>query len=40
VLPDPHPIWRGSICQGIPDRRTNKMPVRMARSGIGIRPCR
>jgi hypothetical protein len=40
VLPDPHPIWRGSICQGIPERRTNKMPVRIARSGIGARPCR
>jgi hypothetical protein len=40
LLPDPHPIRRGSICQGIPDRRTNKMPVRIARSGIGVRPCR
>ena len=40
VLPDPQPIWRGSICQGIPDRSTNRMPVRMARSGIGVRPCR
>ena len=40
VLPEPQPIWRGSICQGIPDRRTNKMPVRMARSGMGVRPCR
>ena len=40
LLPDPHPIRRGSICQGIPDRRTNKMPVRIARSGMGVRPCR
>ncbi len=40
VLPDPQPIWRGNICQGIPDRSTKRMPVRMARSGIGVRPCR
>jgi hypothetical protein len=40
VLPDPHPICFGNICQGIPDRRTNRMPVRIARSGIGVRPCR
>ena len=40
VLPEPQPIWRGSICHGIPDRSTNKMPVRIARSGIGVRPCR
>ena len=40
VLPDPHPICLGNICQGIPDRRTNRMPVRIARSGIGGRPCR
>ncbi len=40
VLPDPQPIWRGNICQGIPDRKTNRMPVRIARSGIGVRPCR
>jgi hypothetical protein len=40
VLPDPQPIWRGNICQGIPDRSTNRMPVRMARSGIGVRPWR
>lgn len=40
VLPEPQPIWRGNICQGIPDRRTNKMPVRIARSGMGVRPCR
>jgi len=40
VLPDPQPIWRGSICHGIPDRRTNRIPERIARSGIGVRPCR
>jgi len=40
VLPEPQPICRGSICHGMPERRTNKMPVRMARSGIGVRPCR
>jgi len=40
VLPDPQPIWRGNICQGIPDRSTNRMPVRIARSGIGVRPWR
>jgi hypothetical protein len=40
VLPDPQPIWRGNICQGIPDRSTKRMPVRIARSGIGVRPCR
>ena len=40
LLPEPHPIRRGSICQGIPDRSTNKMPVRIARSGMGVRPCR
>ena len=31
LLPDPHPIRRGTICQGIPDRSTNRMPVRIAR---------
>jgi hypothetical protein len=40
VLPEPQPICRGSICHGMPERRTNKMPVTMARSGIGFRPCR
>ena len=40
LLPDPHPIRCGSICQGMPDRRTNKIPVRIARSGMGVRPCR
>ena len=40
VLPDPHPICRGNICHGMPDRSTKRMPVRMARSGMGVRPCR
>jgi len=40
LLPDPQPICRGNICQGMPDRRTNRIPVRIARSGIGVRPCR
>ena len=40
VLPDPQPICRGSICHGMPERSTNKIPVRMARSGIGVRPWR
>jgi hypothetical protein len=40
VLPEPQPICFGSICHGMPERRTNRMPVRMARSGIGRRPCR
>jgi hypothetical protein len=40
VLPEPQPIWRGNICHGMPDRRTKRMPVRMARSGIGVRPGR
>ena len=40
VLPDPQPIWRGNICQGMPERRTKRMPVSTARSGIGERPCR
>lgn len=40
VLPEPQPICRGNICHGMPDRRTKRMPVRMARSGIGVRPWR
>ena len=32
VTPDPHPISRGSISQGMPDFSTNKMPVRAVRS--------
>jgi hypothetical protein len=38
VLPDPHPISFGSICQGIPLRRTKRMPVSTARSGTRGRP--
>ena len=38
VLPDPHPISFGSICQGIPLRKTNRMPVNAARSGTRGRP--
>lgn len=38
VVPDPQPISRGSMFQGSPLRRTNKMPVNTARSGIGFRP--
>jgi hypothetical protein len=38
VLPDPQPISFGSICQGIPLRSTNRMPVRTARSSRGRRP--
>src|SRR5262245_1777275 len=38
VIPDPHPISCGSICQGMPLRRTNRMPVRHARSETRGRP--
>jgi len=38
VLPEPHPISLGSICQGTPDRRTYRIPVNTARSGMGVRP--
>jgi len=38
VLPDPHPISFGSICQGRPLRNTNRIPVKAARSGTGGRP--
>ena len=38
MLPDPHPISFGSICQGIPVRSTNKMPVNAARSEMRGRP--
>jgi hypothetical protein len=38
VVPDPHPISRGSMFQGNPLRSTNRIPVRTARSGIGARP--
>lgn len=38
VIPLPQPISWGSISQGMPLRRTNRMPVRAARSGTGGRP--
>lgn len=38
TVPDPHPISRGNMFHGIPLRSTNRMPVRTARSGIGLRP--
>ena len=38
VIPDPHPSSCGSICQGMPLRRTNKMPMRHARSETRGRP--
>lgn len=38
TLPDPHPISRGNMFHGMPLRRTNRMPVSTARSGIGLRP--
>jgi hypothetical protein len=39
VIPDPHPSSCGSICQGMPLRRTKTMPVRHARSGTrGLPP--
>lgn len=38
VVPDPQPISWGSMFHGIPLRNTKRMPVRTARSGIGVRP--
>jgi hypothetical protein len=38
VIPEPHSSSCGSICQGMRLRRTNKMPVRQARSEIRGRP--
>lgn len=38
VIPDPQPISWGNISQGIPLLRTNRMPVRAARSGTRGRP--
>jgi hypothetical protein len=40
VLPDPQPISVGSICHGIPLRRTKSMPVNAARSDTRGRPIR
>lgn len=38
VVPEPQPICAGSMFQGIPVRRTKRIPVSTARSGIGVRP--
>lgn len=38
VMPEPQPISRGSISHGMPLFRTNRMPVRAARSSTGGRP--
>ena len=38
VMPLPQPISFGSISQGIPERRTKRMPVSAWRSEIGLRP--
>ena len=38
VIPDPHPSSRGSICHGIPLRRTKTIPVRHARFETRGRP--
>ncbi len=38
VIPEPQPISRGNMRQGMPLRSTKRMPVSTARSGIGARP--
>ncbi len=38
VMPDPQPISRGSISQGMPLFSTNRMPLSAARSSSGGRP--
>jgi len=38
VIPDPQPSSGRSICQGMPLRRTNRMPMRHARSESRGRP--
>ena len=38
TVPEPQPISRGSRFHGSPLRSTNRIPVRTARSGIGVRP--
>lgn len=40
VVPEPHPISRGSMLQGMPLRSTNRIPVTTARSGMRGRPAR
>ena len=38
VMPLPHPISLGKSSQPMPVLRTNKIPVKAARSGMGFRP--
>jgi hypothetical protein len=38
VTPDPQPISWGSASQGIPVRRTKRIPVRTRRGSTGLRP--
>jgi hypothetical protein len=38
VTPEPQPISRGNIRQGMPLRSTKRIPVSTARSGMGVRP--
>lgn len=38
VMPEPHPISCGSISHGMPDCKTNRMPVNTRRSSSGLRP--
>jgi hypothetical protein len=38
VMPEPQPISSGSISQGMPERSTNRMPVRAARDDTRGRP--
>lgn len=38
AVPEPHPISCGSRFHAMPERNTNTMPVRTARSGVGFRP--
>ena len=40
VTPEPQPSSNGSICQGMPVRSTNRMPVRAARAETRGRPPR
>ena len=37
-MPEPQPISGGSISQGVPVLKMNRMPVNVARSEIGGRP--
>jgi hypothetical protein len=38
LMPEPQPISCGSICQGMPDLSTNKMPLSAWRGAKGLRP--